>query len=242
MNKRYSVDIALPVYYGNVPELEQSVIMLVNYCEMHLKQYKWNIVIAINGKQPEKVIALAKKFEKKFKKRITHVYTASPGKGHGIIAAWSQRKTDIYAYMDIDLATDLSALVPLLKAIEEGNDIVGGSRYHPLSKIKRSLKRYIISRGYTLLFYRSMLVPSVRDPQCGFKAVTPRVVKEVLPLIKDKVWFWESEMIYLAYKMGMKIREIPVIWVEKKISGVNLVKIIPDFIKNVFRMRFTRIR
>mgnify|MGYP001594412604 CR=1 FL=1 len=241
MKKRRSVDIALPVYYGIVPELGNSVTTLVKYCQKTLKEYAWTIVLAVNGKQPEQVMNLAKKLERKYKGKVAHIYTPYPGKGQGVIEAWTKRKVDIHAYMDVDLSTDLSALVPMLKGIEEGYDIVGGSRYHPLSKIKRSLKRYIISRGYTILLYRSLLAP-VRDPQCGFKAVTPKVVKEILPLIKDKVWFWESEMVYLAYKKGFRIKEVPVIWTERKISGVNLVKIIPGFIKNVIRMRFTKIR
>jgi len=242
MKKRRSVDIALPVYYGNVPEIENSVDILVKHCQKTLKEYAWTIVLAVNGKQPEQVMNLAKKLERKYKGKVAHVYTPYPGKGNGVIEAWSKRKADIHAYMDIDLSTELGALMPMLKSIEENNDIVCGSRYHPLSKIKRSLKRYIISRGYTVFLYRSVLLTPVRDPQCGFKAVTPRVVKEVLPLIKDRIWFWESEMIYLAYKMGMKIKEVPVIWTERKISGVNLVRIIPVFIKNVIRMRFTKIR
>lgn len=242
MKKRRSVDIALPVYYGNVPEVESSVATLVSYCQKMLKEYAWTIVIAINGKQAEHIMNLAKKLEKKYKGKVTHVYTPYPGKGNGVIEAWSKRKADIYTYMDVDLSTDLKALVPMVQEIEQGYAIVGGSRYHQLSKIRRSLKRYVISRGYTLFLYRLFLRVPVRDPQCGFKAVTPQVVKKIIPMIKDKVWFWESEMIYLAYKKGMKIGEIPVVWTEKKISGVNLVKIIPDFIKNVIRMWFTKVR
>lgn len=241
MKKKIAVDIVLPVYYGNVPELEESVDRLAGYGKKNLQNYAWTIVIAVNGKQPEKIISLAKKLEKKYANQVVHVYTPHPGKGHGVLEAWTRRKPDIYTYMDVDLSTDLQAYKALLKKIQEGCDIVVGSRYHKDAKIKRSLKRYVISRGYIVFFYRSILRVPIHDAQCGFKAVNRRVVQEILPLIKDKVWFWESEMLYLAHKKGCMIKEIPVVWTERKISGVNMMKIIPNFIKNVIRMRLTKL-
>lgn len=239
--KKVSIDIALPVYYGNIPEVRGSVKAIREYCEKNLREYKWTIIIAVNGKQPEKIVEVAKELKKKYRGKVDYIYTPHPGKGYGILEAWSKRKVDVHTYMDIDLSTGLEAFKPMVKEIEKGYAIVGGSRYHPQSRITRSLKRYIISKGYTLFFYRWILGVPFRDPQCGFKAVTEEIVEKVVPEIKDKVWFWESEMVYIAYKKGMSIKEIPVVWTERKISGVNLIKIIPDFIKNVFRMKHTRI-
>lgn len=240
MSRKLSVDIALPVYYGNIPELSRSVKTLVAYCRHHLRDYQWTIVLAVNGKQPAAILPVARSLKKLYR-GVTYLYTPEPGKGNGVLAAWQHRKVDIHTYMDIDLSTDLGAFRSLLDCVRQGRDIAVGSRYHRDSRIKRSLKRYIISRGYIVFFYRSILGVPVHDAQCGFKAVNSRVVQEILPLIHDRVWFWESEMLYLAHRKGFSIQEVPVLWTENKVSGVNLIKIIPNFIKNVLRMRFTKI-
>ncbi len=239
MGRKISVDIALPVYYGNIPELSRSVKTLVAYCRRYLREYRWTIVLAVNGKQPATILPVARSLKKRYR-GVTYIYTPEPGKGNGVLAAWQRRLADIYTYMDVDLSTDLGAFRSLLDGIKEGHDIVVGSRYHQDSRIKRSLKRYIISRGYIVLFYRSILGVPVHDAQCGLKAINARVVREILPLIRDRVWFWESEMLYVAHRKGFSIKEIPVVWTENKVSGVNLLKIIPNFIRNVLRLRFTR--
>ncbi|MBS3144182.1 glycosyltransferase [Candidatus Woesearchaeota archaeon] len=241
MSRKLSVDVVLPVYSGNIREIPSSVATLVTYFQQHVKDYTWTLVLAINGKQPEEVLALAKKLHKHHKE-VVYTYTPHPGKGAGVLHAWTTRKPDIYTYMDIDLATDLHSFRYLLDGIREGYDLVIGSRYHPQSRLRRSFKRYLISKTYIHLVYRSILGVPVRDSQCGFKAVNKRVVDHILPLIQDKVWFWESEMLYLAHKLGYTIKEVPITWTENKISGVNLLKIAPEFIKKVLRLRFRKIR
>ena len=145
------------------------------------------------------------------------------------------------SYMDVDLATDLGSFKTLLDSIQQGYDAVVGSRYLKTSKIKRTIKRIFISKTYITYFYRFILGLPLTDAQCGFKAVNKKVVKTILPYIQDRVWFWESEMLYLIYKRNYKIKEVPVHWIEDLNSGVNLVKIIPNFMKNVLRLRFSKL-
>ena len=241
MPRKLSVDVVLPVYSGNILEISSSITALVTYFQHHVRDYSWTLVLAINGKQPEAVLALAKQLHQ-LHKEVTHTYTSQPGKGAGVLHAWMTRKPDIFTYMDIDLATDLHSFRYLLDGIREGYDLAIGSRYHPQSHLRRSFKRYLISKTYIHLVYRAILGVPVRDSQCGFKAINKKVVDHILPLIQDKVWFWESEMLYLAHKLKYTIKEVPITWTENKISGVNLLKIAPEFIKKVFRLRFRKIR
>tara|TARA_Y100000310_G_scaffold339097_2_gene430702 strand:- start:3532 stop:4269 length:738 start_codon:yes stop_codon:yes gene_type:complete len=241
MKQLPTVDIAIPVYYGNLEEIEGSVKKQVAYYTKNLKTYNWKIIIAINGKNPEKQIALVKQLNKKYKGKVNYTYINKPGKGHGVIHAWENSKADIMSYMDVDLATDLGSFKTLLDNIQQGNDIAVGSRYLKTSKIKRTFKRIFISKTYITYFYRFILGLPLTDAQCGFKAVNKKVVKNVLPYIQDRVWFWESEMLYLAYKRNYKIKEVSIRWTEDLNSSVNLVKIIPNFMKNVLRLRFSRL-
>ncbi len=238
MNKK-SVDIILPVYSGNLNELEESIKKQVQIYNKILKDYKWNIVISINGKNADKIIHLSKILSKKYK-NVRYNYTEVPGKGSGVINGWLNSKAEIRVYMDIDLSVDLTCLPELIKKIENGYDIAIGSRYHKNSKVRRSFKRKIISIFYHLILLRLILKTKFKDAQCGFKAINKKVAEKILPLIKDKNWFFESEILYISQRKGMRIIEIPINWKEGKFSSINLLKVIPEFLIKMIRLRFRK--
>src|SRR3989344_6556962 len=142
--KKTSVDIVLPVYYGNLNEIEDSIKKQVAQYKTSLKGYNWNIVISVNGKNAEDIINLSKELSKKYK-NVRYLHTEVAGKGSGVINGWIKSKADIRVYMDVDLSVDLRCLSDLIKKIEQGYDISIGSRYIKGSKVKRSFKRRIIS-------------------------------------------------------------------------------------------------
>lgn len=241
MSKYKKIDIMLPVYFGNLHEIEPSIKKQISFFSKALKNYNWKIILAINGKNPEKIISLAKKLHKKYG-RVEYDYTEIPGKGSGIIHAWNKSKADIMSYMDIDLSTDMRAFPNLISWIENGYDVSVGSRYHPQSKVNRSFNRLLISIIYHKIFMRFIMGgKDYTDAQCGFKAINKRVAKEILPLIENKNWFFESEMLYLAQKKKFKIKEVPVIWNESNFSGINMSKAIVEFIKCGIKLRFRKL-
>jgi hypothetical protein len=229
--KKLRVDIMLPVYHGNLDEIPDSIQKQVEYYEERLREYDWTIVLAVNGPEAENVISLARKLRKE-DNRITYDYTELPGKGSGIVHSWSRSTADIISYMDIDLSTDIKSFTDLVSGIESGYDIAIGSRYHPDSTVERSLKRRIVSVSYHKFFMKIILgARTYTDGQCGFKAVNPRVVKEILPLVRNRNWFFESELLYIAERKGFRIKEIPVNWKESEFSGMKLYKAIFEFIR-----------
>ena len=232
-----TVDIALPVYHGNLEELEKSLRIQKEFYEQELCSYDWKIVIAANGRFPEELMERMKQIAQSLE-RVRFVYTPNSGKGWGIVHAWEQSRADIRAYLDVDLATDLKSIKQLITPLERGYDICIGSRYHKDSKVFRSWKRRAISRIYHRFFLNFLLATRFSDGQCGFKAITARTAQEVLPLVKDRGWFFESEMLWIAERRGYKIREIPVVWKETDHSSVNLVTTIPLFILRVFQLFF----
>jgi len=240
--KKPRLDIMLPVYYGNLPEIAGSIAQQKAFYEKALQEYDWRIVLAVNGPKPEEVIELAGSLGRE-DKRITCSYVSNPGKGSGIVHAWSKSDADIMSYMDIDLSTDIKDFPVLVSRIREGYDISIGSRYHPDSEVTRSLKRRIVSFMYHKLFMKIVLrAKTYTDGQCGFKAVSPRIVREVLPLVRNRSWFFESEMLYIAERMKMMITEVPVSWTESEFSGISLYRAIGEFIRCGFGLRFRKIR
>jgi len=231
----------LPVYRGNLSEIPGSIDMQRTFFEKSLKEYEWRLVLAINGPDAGEVIAVAEKMAES-DSRISYDYVPLPGKGSGVIHSWSNSDADIMSYMDIDLSTDIRDFPNLVAQVRGGYDISIGSRYHPDSHVTRSLKRRIVSVLYHKIFMKIILgAKTYTDGQCGFKAVSPRVAREVLPLVKNHNWFFESEMLYIAERKGFSINEVPVHWTESEFSGMSLYRAILEFIGCSLALRFRKL-
>ncbi len=146
------------------------------------------------------------------------------GRGTALNNAFEQSRGEVLVYMDLDLATDISFLKPLVEAITlEGYDFSTGSRMLPESKAERTFSRSISSKTYNFLV-RHMLGSKLRDHQCGFKAFKRDAVLSLLDEIEAKHWFWDTEILVRAQKHGFSVKEIAVEWKSGKGTKVNLFK------------------
>jgi len=130
----------------------------------------------------------------------------------------------VVAYMDVDLSTDLEAFGPLVAPLLDGSsDLVVGTRLAPGARVERSFRREALSRGYNALVHL-VLRSRVSDAQCGFKAARREVVDTLLPLVADEAWFFDTELLVDAQRLGLRIREVPVTWVEDGDSTVRVLR------------------
>ena len=140
------------------------------------------------------------------------------------------------AYMDVDLSTDLAALLPLVAPLLSGHsDLAIGTRLARSSRVVRGAKREIISRCYNLLL-RSTLAARFTDAQCGFKAIRADAARELLPLVADTGWFFDTELLVLAQRAGLRIHEVPVDWVDDPDSRVDIVATAAADLRGVARL------
>jgi putative flippase GtrA len=152
--------------------------------------------------------------------RVVHL--VQKGRGRALHDVWSRSDAAVLAYMDVDLSTDLSALLPLVAPLVTGHsDIAIGTRLARGSRVVRGAKREVISRGYNLLL-RGTLAVRFSDAQCGFKAIRRDVAQHLLPLVQDTGWFFDTELLVLAQRAGLRIHEVPVDWVDDPDSRVDL--------------------
>lgn len=231
------VDIVIPVY-NNGHELEDSVEELYNFLSKNF-EHDWKIIIANNASK-DNTLQVAKQLSEKYPK-VTFTHTDVQGRGNALTKDWLNSDADIVSYMDVDLATRLDAFPALIGLIaDEKTHITTGSRYHNKSKIKRLPMRYFLSWGYNLLT-RLYLGAKFKDAQCGFKAMSNKAAQEILPLVKDGFWFWDTEMMYIAQKMGYKVTEVPVTWTEDPDSGVKIIKTVTSFFKKLHELRNRKI-
>ena len=125
--------------------------------------------------------------------------------------------------MDVDLSTDLAALLPLIAPLVSGHsDLAVGTRLAPSSRVVRGVKREFISRSYNVLLRRT-LATRFSDAQCGFKAIRADVAERLLPLVEDTGWFFDTELLVLAERSGLRIHEVPVDWIDDPDSRVDIV-------------------
>jgi putative flippase GtrA len=138
--------------------------------------------------------------------------------------------------MDVDLSTDLDALLPLDAPLVSGHsDLAIGTRLAPGARVVRGPKREVISRVYNLLLKATMR-SGFSDAQCGFKAVRADVARELLPMVEDQEWFFDTELLLLAEHNGLRIHEVPVDWVDDADSRVDVVGTAAADLRGIWRM------
>jgi putative flippase GtrA len=159
-----------------------------------------------------------------------------PGRGRALREVWLASDAPVLVYMDVDLSTDLAALLPLVAPLISGHsDLAIGTRLSRSSRVVRGLKREVISRGYNLLL-RGALATSLSDAQCGFKAIRGDVARRLLPLVEDTGWFFDTELLVLAERSGLRIHEVPVDWIDDPDSRVDLLRTAQADLAGIARM------
>jgi glycosyltransferase involved in cell wall biosynthesis len=215
-----TVSVVLPAY-NEADKLENAVAKI----GQTLKEdgIPCEIIIAEDGSidgTAEKAEMLAQKYS-----YVRHIHHEKrQGRGAALNNAFRESNGQVLVYMDLDLATDLKSLKPLVDAITiEGYDVSTGSRMLPESKVERTIRRSISSKSYNFLV-RHMLNSKVRDHQCGFKAFKKESVLVLLSEVEATHWFWDTEILVRAQRHGLRVKEIPVEWTSGKGTKVNLAK------------------
>jgi len=227
-----TVDITIPVL-NEQEAIIPSLNVLCEYLSEGLS-YDWSITVADNG-STDGTSDLASSFAM-MNPRISVLRLEEPGKGRALKHAWSASRADVVAFMDVDLSTGLDSLRPLIDPILEGRcDLSIGSRVLPGAQVARSMKREVISRSYNVIA-RSFLHYRIVDAQCGFKAIRTSLAHEIIPRIEDNGWFFDTELLAVAHRHGLRVNEVPVCWVEDADSRVRVVETASELLKGIWRL------
>ena len=236
--KKPTVEITVPVY-NEEKELQQHIAILSEFCVKNLTQYDWHITIADNASSDNTPVIAAT--IAKENPRVSHFRLEQKGRGRAVKRVWSTSEADYCMYMDLDLSTDLVHLPKLLTALQKGYDIAIGSRLAKGAKVEgRTLVREITSRALNFLFIQLFFHTKFTDAQCGFKGVTKHIVQTLIPKIQDNEWFFDGELLIVAEKMGYKIYEEPVHWIDNPGSTVKLMATILGDVKVMWRLLRTK--
>jgi putative flippase GtrA len=212
------LDVVVPVH-DEETDLEPCLRRLHAHLSDHLP-YPFRITVAENA-STDRTLQVAHRVAAELP-GIEVLALPEAGRGRALRTAWLRSDAPVLVYMDVDLSTDLAALLPLVAPLISGHsDVAIGTRLSRSSRVVRGLKREIISRGYNLLLRRA-LATSLSDAQCGFKAIRSDVARLLLPLVEDTGWFFDTELLLIAERAGLRIHEVPVDWVDDPDTRVDI--------------------
>lgn len=226
------LDVVIPVH-NEEADLATSVHRLRD----HLRaEFPWDFRITIadnasNDGTPVVAAELADRLPE-----VEVVRLELKGRGRALHSVWSASNAAVLAYMDVDLSTDLAALAPLIAPLVSGHsDVSIGTRLGRGSRVTRGAKREVISRCYNMLL-RSTLSTRFTDAQCGFKAIRADVADGLLPHVEDSGWFFDTELLVLAERSGLRIHEVPVDWIDDPDTRVDIIATATADIRGIMRL------
>lgn len=227
------VNVTIPVY-NEENTLPASIATLHAFLSQHCR-FEWEIVVA-NNASVDDTLETARRLSTKFS-NVRVVHLDQKGRGRALRKTWTESRADILSYMDVDLSSNLYAFPPLIEALLSGGFDIGiGSRLLKASTTRRSIKREAISRTYNLMV-KALFLTKFSDAQCGFKAITRKAADELLPMIEDNGWFFDTELLVLGEKLGYRIFDLPVSWIEDLDSRVKIVHTALDDIRGLIRVK-----
>ncbi len=226
------LDVTVPVY-NEQRDLASCVRRLHRHLAGHFP-YPYTITIADNA-STDGTDLIGRRLADELP-GVRYLRLEQKGRGRALSAVWQASTAEVVAYLDVDMSTDLNALLPLVAPLISGHsDLAIGSRLSRHSRVVRGTKRELISRCYNLIL-RGTLLTRFSDAQCGFKAMRAEVGRRLLPLVEDTGWFFDTELLVLAERAGLRIHEVPVDWVDDEDSRVDIVATAVADLKGVARV------
>jgi glycosyltransferase involved in cell wall biosynthesis len=214
------LDVTIPVF-NEERDLEECLRRLHGHLR-DTASYPFRITVADNA-STDQTLKIAERLARELPE-VAVVHLADKGRGNALRSVWLASDAQVLAYMDVDLSTDLAALGPLLAPLISGHsDLAIGTRLTRNSRVVRGRKREFISRSYNLLLH-SVMGTRFTDAQCGFKAIRADVARRILPYTQDNSWFFDTELLVLAERCGLRVYEVPVDWIDDPDSSVDIVE------------------
>jgi glycosyltransferase involved in cell wall biosynthesis len=230
------IELAIPVY-NEARTLEKSVRRLRAYLDESFP-FKTSVRIVDNASIDE-TWEVATRLAATLP-GVSALRLDQKGKGRAVRAAWSTSEAQIVGYMDVDLSTDLGGLLPLVAPLLSGHsDVSIGSRLAPGAHVLRGARREMVSRVYHIIL-RLALRNRFSDATCGFKAARREAAAELLPLVSDEHWFFDTELLVAAERNGFRIHEVPVDWIDDGDSRVNIRSVAHGDLKGIARLMRNR--
>lgn len=213
------LSIIIPAY-NEEKRIEKTIQNIVSYLS---KKFADNYeIIIVDDRSKDKTVEIVKKLSRENEKIKIMVNEENYGKGYSVKKGMLNAQGKYLLFSDADLSTPIEELDKLLFWIEKGYDIAIGSRSLKDSQVivHQPFYREMMGKIFNKLVKIWCLSDFV-DTQCGFKLFKKEVAKKIFTQTKINRFTFDVEILYLAKRNGLRIKEIPVRWINSPASRVN---------------------
>jgi len=227
----------VPVYNEST-RISKTVKILSSYLKKHFVSYE---MIFINDSSKDNSLKLLSVYKSKNISIISNI--SNMGKGFSVKRGMLKAKYPLILFSDFDLATPISELPKLISQIEKGFDVAIASRSLKNSNVKLEQPFYRVVLGKTFSVLVSLIaISGFKDTQCGFKLFTKKAAKTIFKLQTFERFSFDVEILFIAKKYNLKIKEVPVTWIDGGDSKVSPIKDSFLMFKDLIKIRLNDLR
>src|SRR5262245_37704556 len=186
--------------------------------------YSYEILVVADGSQDGTAAVAAAAAERYPEGQVRVLrYEENQGKGFAVAYGGRRARGEWVLFTDADLSTPIEELDRFLPYLEQGYDVVIGSRAAAGANLKvhQPWWRERIGRMMNRLI-RAASGLGFSDTQCGFKLFSRRAARDIFPCLTVRRWMFDVEALVIARKLGYRVREVPVTWINSGDSRVKL--------------------
>lgn len=237
MPEQFDVSLILPCY-NEAEHFTKSVDRIIEVLDG--TDFSWEILF-IDDKSRDETPALIKNYIAGHRRKHLSGYFHQVNRGRGTTVAEGIEKSrgKIVGYIDIDLEVPPDYIPRFVQAVESGADVAAGWRIYDFTL--RSLPRWFASKGYNLIRDK-VLGTKLVDTEAGYKFFRRKKILPVLKKCLSPGWFWDTEIMVQSEKAGLKIAQIPVVFI-RRFDKTSTVRLIPDtlvYLKELWRFKYRR--
>ncbi len=237
------VSVVIPTYNEEArrKEMVAHLDSIKKYFQQIGKNYE--IIIVLDG-PTDKTAELVKEYAKNDLENIRILdRKENKGKGYTVREGLLKARGKYKLFTDMDGATPINMLDKVFPELEKGADIVIGSRDLAGTDIKKHQPKWkeLLGDAGNLMIQAVGGLWGLKDTQCGFKVFTELAVKDIIPRTTVDRWGLDFEILMIGKKLGYKIVEVPVEWIDSGESLVGISGYISTF-KDLFKVKWNMIR
>ena len=214
------LSIVIPAY-NEEERIASALLKVINF--LSVKKYLWEIIVVDDG-STDRTSEAVEKLIKNDERLAVIKNSVNRGKGYSIRTGVFASKGEVILFSDADLSTPIEELDKILPLIHVGYDIVIGSRALPNSivEVPQSWHRQTMGKIFNILV-RLFILNGFKDTQCGFKCFKREAAMRIFSLQRISGFAFDVEILLIAKRLGLKIKEAPVRWINSPESKVNLI-------------------
>lgn len=229
------ISIVIPTF-NEENRIGNTIVSIIEYLRRSRKQSE--IIVADDGSKDNTIYHVSNKYDPVVPISILS-HSFNMGKGAAVKRGMMQATGDVVLFTDADLSTPIEELDRLLVELDKGFDVVIGSRGMAQSILEKRQPFYRQFMGKTFnKMVQFVVLPGIQDTQCGFKLFSRRAVNSLFPEQMLTGFAFDVEILYMARKKGLKIKEVPVTWHNATGSKVHIVR---DSLKMFWNMLLIRL-